>query len=119
MIGSRTHHSQHRVAEYELDADDLLWLATFNRGARQPLIDEDRMEKLMDILEKVSFDSLHEAQSQRLSLPSCGQASYPKPTISLGAVMHAPRRRDTKRSASRLPSPSRLYKSHKSHKFHR
>ena len=55
-----------KVAEYELDADDLAWLIELNAGNKPPLLDEDRMEECMDALEKASFKALHgAAQAQR------------------------------------------------------
>ena len=69
MIRFRSQPSQN-VVEYELDDEDLAWLAVFNQGSRQPLLDEEQLEVLLDTLEKASFKALHSASGQRLLLAS-------------------------------------------------
>ena len=61
---------------------DHIWLAKFNSQSRQPLIDEDRLEGLLDCLEKASFRALHGATTQRPiqpHLPSASTASSFEP----------------------------------------
>ena len=69
MIRFRSQPS-YNVVEYELDDEDLAWLAVFNQGSRQPLLDEEQLEVLLDTLEKASFKALHSTSSQRLLLAS-------------------------------------------------
>lgn len=117
MIRYRPTPSHERVAEYELDDEDCGFLAELNSGCRQPLLDEDRLEALIDALEKSSFRALHQGQAQRLLLPT--HAPLPVvPANSLEPILPmssspAPRRRDMKRPSAGLPSPTRPAKTAK------
>ena len=116
-----------KVAEYELDADDLAWLIELNAGNKPPLLDEDRMEECMDALEKASFKALHgAAQAQRTlyanqpPLPLLSDASQHRAGASTGSPHHGEgggtgtgRRKEAKRSASYHASPQRSPKAPK------
>eukprot|EP00665_Eupelagonemidae_sp_cell47_P003374 gene3374-3751_t len=107
---------QEGIAEYELDDEDEAWLAEFNQGVRQPLLDEDRMEELMDALEKASFKALHgvalQAQRMQSSAPplpsSLGQSSRWESKRPLHAGLPSPRPKAEKKE--KKPKPPKAAK---------
>lgn len=45
---------QSSVIEYEMDEEDERWLHSLNTQNKQAVLDADRFEEIMDVLEKVS-----------------------------------------------------------------
>lgn len=80
LIKFRPAPSIDSVAEYELDHDDEAWLTNFNQGLRQPLIDADQLEELMDQLEKASFRALHAHALVGAPPPAARAGTHPRPS---------------------------------------
>ena len=110
-----------RVAEYELDDEDLEWLAQLNVGQRQPLLDEEQMEEAIDKLEKASFRVLHGATHAERALNAPPTMPLPLNGHPAPLPLRAPaaplspgrngaatgRRKEAKRASSSMPSPQR------------
>ena len=127
----KPHPSHERIIEYELDKEDLEWLTAFNVGARQILIDEDRLEEAMDILEKAAFRALHASTPSLLykhqpPLPITANSGYASTGTGRGGGrgggaqgnggVASAARRDLKRSSGHSSSPGRSPKAPKAPK---
>ncbi|KAL1524070.1 hypothetical protein AB1Y20_018981 [Prymnesium parvum] len=68
------------VVEYEMDEEDWRWLERFNAAHLQPVLDADRFEEIIDVLEKTSFHALHgSANSVPPALPPLAPPKRPPP----------------------------------------